>query len=77
VMERKRRDHEKDGLLWFCEKCNHKLYENYFTLTNIMTQFQETFNYFYNNDDLKTCTNCGHKMEPPVPVAKSSDTETH
>jgi 3-hydroxyanthranilate 3,4-dioxygenase len=27
VMERKRRPGEKDGLLWFCEKCNHKLYE--------------------------------------------------
>jgi 3-hydroxyanthranilate 3,4-dioxygenase len=77
VMERKRRDHEKDGLLWFCEKCNHKLYENYFTLTNIMTQFQETFKYFYENEDLKTCKNCGHKMEPPTPVVNPSNSESH
>jgi 3-hydroxyanthranilate 3,4-dioxygenase len=27
VVERKRRPDERDGWLWFCEKCNHKLYE--------------------------------------------------
>lgn len=68
VIERRRREGEKDGLLWFCEKCNTKLYESYFPLTNIMTQFQDVFNKFYNDKDLRTCKNCGHVMEPPVPV---------
>jgi 3-hydroxyanthranilate 3,4-dioxygenase len=54
------------GLLWFCEKCNHKLFEKYFSLTNIMTQFQQTFAEFYGNQDLRTCKQCGHIMEPPV-----------
>jgi 3-hydroxyanthranilate 3,4-dioxygenase len=66
VMERKRRADEKDGLLWFCEKCNNKLYEKYFSLTNIMTQFQETFEYFYGSKELRTCKKCGHEMEPPA-----------
>lgn len=66
VMERKRRDNEKDGLLWFCEKCNNKLFEKYFTLTNIMTQFQETFNEYYGNVNLCTCQKCGHVMQPPA-----------
>jgi 3-hydroxyanthranilate 3,4-dioxygenase len=66
VMERKRKSDEKDGLLWFCEKCNHKLFEKYFSLTNIMTQFQQTFAEFYGNQDLRTCKQCGHIMEPPV-----------
>lgn len=66
VMERKRRSGEKDGLLWFCEKCNHKLFEKYFVLTNIMTQFQETFAEFYSNKELRTCKNCNHVMEPPA-----------
>jgi len=69
VMERKRRADEQDGLLWFCEKCNHKLYERYFPLKNIMTQFQETFEYFYGSEDLRTCKSCGHVMEPP-PIVK-------
>jgi 3-hydroxyanthranilate 3,4-dioxygenase len=66
VIERRRKENEKDGLLWFCEKCNHKLFEKYFSLTNIMTQFQETFSEFYNNTDHRTCKKCGHVMEPPA-----------
>jgi 3-hydroxyanthranilate 3,4-dioxygenase len=27
VVERKRREDERDGWIWFCEKCNHKLHE--------------------------------------------------
>jgi len=72
VMERKRRENEKDGLLWFCEKCNNKLYEKYFSLTNIMTQFQGTFKEFYGNVDLRTCKKCGYIMEPPVSVIEES-----
>lgn len=73
VMERKRRDNEQDGLMWFCENCNEKLFEKKFKLTNIVTQFHETFNYFYGNVDLRTCKKCGHVMEPPVlPEKKES-----
>lgn len=69
VIERKRRTGEKDGLIWFCENCNNTLYDKRFELTNIMTQFQETFEYFYGSIDLRTCKKCGHVMEPP-PVIK-------
>ncbi len=69
VIERKRRENEKDGLMWFCESCNHKLYDEYFMLTNIATQFQGVFEKFYTNKDLRTCKKCGHVMEPP-PVIK-------
>ena len=30
VIERKRLPHEDDGLLWFCEQCNAKMYEEFF-----------------------------------------------
>lgn len=66
VIERKRREGEKDGLLWFCEKCNHKLYEEYFMLTDIASQFQTVFARFYGSADLRTCKQCGHVMEPPA-----------
>lgn len=69
VMERKRRDDEKDGLLWFCEKCNNKLYEEYFKLTDIQTQFQAVFSKFYNSEELRTCRKCGHVMAPPPVIA--------
>lgn len=69
VIERKRRDTEKDGLLWFCENCNNKLYEEYFTLTDIAKQFQVVFEKYYANKDLCTCKKCGTVMQPP-PVIK-------
>jgi 3-hydroxyanthranilate 3,4-dioxygenase len=65
VIERRRRETEKDGLLWFCEKCNHKLYEEYFSLTDITSQFQIVFEKFYANQDLRTCKQCGTVMQPP------------
>lgn len=69
VMERRRRDDEKDGLLWFCENCNHKLYEEYFKLTNIATEFQAVFSKYYNDLQLRTCKNCNHVMEPPTTIS--------
>ncbi|MCU0435101.1 MAG: 3-hydroxyanthranilate 3,4-dioxygenase [Bacteroidia bacterium] len=69
VMERKRREGEKDGLLWFCEKCNSKLYEEYFTLTDIANQFQGVFARFYGSEELRTCKACGFVMEPPAVVS--------
>lgn len=52
-----------DGLLWFCEKCNHKLHETYFELKNIETDFLPRFKEYYGNESLRTCKNCGHIME--------------
>lgn len=53
----------KDGLLWFCDRCNTKLHETYFPLTNIEKDFQPRFKEFYGSEKLRTCTNCGHVME--------------
>ena len=69
VMERKRREGEMDGLMWFCEKCNTKLYEEKFVLNDIATQFQGVFSTFYNSKDLCTCKSCGHIMEPPPVIS--------
>ena len=69
VIERKRRDGELDGLMWFCEKCNEKLYEEYFQLTDITTQFQGVFAKFYGEESLRTCKACGSVMEPPPVVS--------
>lgn len=69
VMERKRRPDEKDGLLWFCEKCNHPLHSAYFMLTDITSQFQIEFKRFYESKDLRTCKKCGTVMEPPPVIS--------
>jgi 3-hydroxyanthranilate 3,4-dioxygenase len=64
VIEVKRSDREmKDGLLWFCEKCNHRLHETYFVLNNIESDFLPRFREFYGSEKLRTCGACGHVME--------------
>lgn len=64
VIERVRKDTDlKDGLLWFCDKCNTKLHETYFELENIEKDFLPRFREFYGNEELRECTNCGHTME--------------
>lgn len=65
VIERRRKADEKDGLLWFCENCNHKLYEAYFPLKSIENDFQKVFAEFYGSEELRTCKQCGTLMEPP------------
>jgi len=64
VVESKRAGKKmKDGLLWFCEKCNHKLYEVHFELNDIEKDFLPHFKKFYNSEELRTCQKCGEIME--------------
>lgn len=64
VIERVRKgSNMKDGLLWFCEKCNNKLHETYFPSDNIETDFLAKFKEYYGSEELRTCKNCGHVME--------------
>ncbi len=66
VIERRRRPEEKDGLLWFCERCNHKLYEEYFTLRDIEKDFPPVFERFYASRQHRTCASCGQLNPAPT-----------
>jgi len=60
VIERKRKGKDfKDGLLWFCDACNHKIHEVYFEPQNIETDFLPHFKRFYQSEKLRTCPKCG------------------
>ena len=65
VIERRRRPEELDGLMWFCERCNHKLYEEFFPLRNIETDFPPVFDRFYASREHRTCRECGHLNPAP------------
>lgn len=62
VVELKRKDNEKDGLIWFCDSCNTKLYDDYFKLENIEKDFLPRFKAYYGSDEKRTCSNCGTVM---------------
>jgi 3-hydroxyanthranilate 3,4-dioxygenase len=57
VIERKRRESELDGLQWYCENCGNKLYEEFFKLENIETQFADVFERYYDSEHT-TCKRC-------------------
>ncbi|MBN6148720.1 3-hydroxyanthranilate 3,4-dioxygenase [Xanthomonas sp. AmX2] len=69
VIERRRLPHENDGLLWFCESCNHLLYEEYFPLRDIETDFPPVFARFHASEALRTCGRCGQVHPLPAPAA--------
>lgn len=73
VIERKRLAHEQDGLMWFCERCNHALYEEYFHLQDIESDFPPVFARFYSSIERRTCARCGHLNPAP---AKYSEADT-
>lgn len=66
VIERRRRAGELDGLQWYCENCQQLLYEEFFALTDIETQFPPVFKRFFGSQSLRTCKHCGAVMEPPA-----------
>ena len=63
VIERKRGENDKDGLMWFSETANELLYEEYFHLTNIEKDFLPVFKKFYSDEKLRTCPKTGEVME--------------
>jgi 3-hydroxyanthranilate 3,4-dioxygenase len=64
VIERKRAGKGfTDGLMWFCDNCNHQLHEVYFELNNIEKDFLPHFQHFYNSSTLRKCSSCSSEME--------------
>lgn len=53
----------QDGLMWFCENCNHLLHEYKFPLEDIEKDFLPRFKEFYSSEEMRTCDNCGDVME--------------
>ena len=66
VIERQRRPGELDGLQWYCESCQHLLYEERFELSDIETQFPPVFARFFASEQHRRCRHCGTVM-PPSP----------
>jgi 3-hydroxyanthranilate 3,4-dioxygenase len=66
VIERRRLPHEDDGLQWYCENCNAKVYEEYFHLHDIEQDFPPVFDRFYSSVEHRTCKACGHLNPAPA-----------
>lgn len=65
VIEKVRKPEEIDGFMWFCEQCDHKLYEEYLKVTDIVAQLPPIMQAFYGDEEKRTCKHCGAVMAPP------------
>jgi 3-hydroxyanthranilate 3,4-dioxygenase len=63
VIEKVRKGNETDGLMWFCENCGNKLYDEYFKLTDIVKQLPPIMEKFFSSESLRTCSECGTVMQ--------------
>jgi 3-hydroxyanthranilate 3,4-dioxygenase len=60
VVELTRPEGSQDGLRWYCANCLNKLYEEFFYLENIETQFGGVYERYFNSDHTK-CKSCQHE----------------
>jgi len=66
VIERQRRPGERDGFLWFCDRCDAQLHAEYLPVENIEADLPPVFARFWADTAQRTCRSCGAVMEPPV-----------
>ena len=62
VIERKRTEGELDGFLWYCPKCQNKVYEEFLPVKNLVTDLPPVFDRFYGNPKNSTCK-CGFQFK--------------
>jgi len=65
VIEKVRDSKEQDSFSWYCENCEHKLYEVFLPVNDIVAQLPPVMNDFYADKAKRTCEKCGTVMEPP------------
>lgn len=59
VLERRRRAGEADGYLWYCERCDTRLYAEYLAVSDPATDLPPVFDRFWGNAEHATCSGCG------------------
>ena len=66
VIERRRLAHELDGLVWVCDRCQAKLYEEFFHLEDIVKDLLPVIDRFYANPMFTACRDCGQTHARPA-----------
>ncbi|MCS7078687.1 MAG: 3-hydroxyanthranilate 3,4-dioxygenase [Chloracidobacterium sp.] len=64
VIERVRRPDELDRFEWYCDHCGNRLHEVSLHVTDLTTQLKPLFDAFWANEQARTCTVCGHQLQP-------------
>jgi 3-hydroxyanthranilate 3,4-dioxygenase len=65
VVERRREPGERDGFLWYCERCDTPLHQEYLHVSDIEIQLPQVFERFWASPAHRTCRKCGTVMQAP------------
>eukprot|EP01119_Soliformovum_irregulare_P009193 TRINITY_DN22387_c0_g1_i1.p1 TRINITY_DN22387_c0_g1~~TRINITY_DN22387_c0_g1_i1.p1 ORF type:complete len:181 (+),score=39.19 TRINITY_DN22387_c0_g1_i1:44-586(+) len=72
VIEQKRRPEHFDKLMWFCDNCKEKLFEETFHVDSLDLgkSLSPIIEKFYGSEEVRTCKSCKHiTIPPPKPKA--------
>ena len=61
VVERTRREGERDAFEWYCEKCDGLLHRSEIQLRDIVADLPPVFEAYYGDRALRVCGRCGHE----------------
>ena len=69
VIERKRRQEEKEEFAWFCEQCDELVLSRVVNQGNIPSQVTAVYSEFNADEKMRTCKACGYVF-PETPMAE-------
>lgn len=69
VIERRRREDEREEFVWFCEQCDERVFFRVLNPQSIASQVSAVYNEFNGNEALRSCRACGY-IFPKTPVAE-------
>lgn len=61
VIERRRREGELDGFIWFCPHCQIRMHAEFIPLQDIVEDLPPVFERFYTSAERSTCQKCGYR----------------
>lgn len=65
VFERRRGGAEDDTLRFYCDRCNHAVFEEGFSLEQASDDLADILDRFWDDATLRTCRKCGAVVQPP------------
>ncbi len=69
VIERPRREQEREAFVWFCEQCDDRVYSCPVDQKDVGAQVAALYNNFNSDEALRRCRACGYVF-PQTPMAE-------
>ena len=73
VIERQRRPDELDTIFWRCPRCEHRVNEVRFHVSDIETELASAMHAFNASPARRTCGNCGTRLRVPEAFGPESE----